>query len=321
MGYSVAIVLAVFTVLGVVYAIAISFGIQSLKEFVKTELLEGMFNIAIIMMIAPGLAFAGGAMSFLSNLGGLTVQNMAGGGGAATSVTSAHDVYLSICKSYIGTGVVTTLPYIVSISVTMVILNTLHNLVIELKPGSFGFSFSPFGGLDPVIALVGMEFSFFMLMIGFFVAIPMLLYIIYFLFPIFLYTGVFLRSLPWTRSVGGSLIALFISFYIVFPSLLYPFAQYNAGQFVSLSLGNSIWDAVAFSATTLLQAVPFSNVFGNSMVNQINVFADAVSILAVQILGVLIAVIISLDLVEVIGDLLGAPSIRSHSKRLLSKVI
>ena len=53
MSYSVEIVLAVFMVLGIVYAVAMGFGINSLKEFVKTELLEGVFNIAIIMICWP----------------------------------------------------------------------------------------------------------------------------------------------------------------------------------------------------------------------------------------------------------------------------
>ena len=60
-------------------------------------------------------------------------------------------------------------------------------------------------------------------------------------------------------------------------------------------------------------------VFLGGAYGEVQGFGSSASAFAVQLIGVVISLLISLDPVEVLGDLLGAPSM--HAKRLLSKVI
>lgn len=314
---SVLLVLMVLTILGIVYAIGVGFGIDQLKRFSRTELAESIFNLAVIAVIASGLGFASGAISFLSSLTAIGANSLAVQGGTTPITSNTLSLYTGICNNYINNGVETMLPYVITTAGTLTILGSLQKFELELEPNYFGFAFSPFAGLSPVVSIIGTQLDFFMLIVGVSISMPIFLYMIYFLFPIFLYVGILLRSFPWTRPAGGSMLALFIAFYIVFPALLYPFSLYATSQFQPLSLASIA--SSGFSLQALLTAIPIANVFGNPMVGEISSFANAASQLAVQLLGVVIALMISLDLVEALGDLLGAPSL--HTKKLLSKVI
>ncbi|MCL5239063.1 MAG: hypothetical protein M1286_01145 [Candidatus Marsarchaeota archaeon] len=183
------------------------------------------------------------------------------------------------------------------------------------------YDFSPFQGLEPFASLLGQQLDVTLAIAGLLIIIPVFLFIVYGLFPIFLYAGVLLRSFPWTRAAGGTLIALFIAFYIVFPSLLYPFTTYlpqiaTGLQQLSASASGvqAIWQ---FSTGTVGALLPF--VGGSFISSEVNGFAIAVSNAAVQLVGLVISFLISFDLVETFGDMLGSPSLQA--KGLLSKVI
>ncbi len=310
---SFAITLAVLSVLGLVYAIGYGLGIDSLKTFVRTEYLESFFNLAMIIFIAGGLGFAGSAISFLSNVAGI--------GQTTVQVNSVYDAYYAICTNYINTGANTVLGYATEISTEITIIDIFKGTYISAAPGDFGFSGLFFSGLQPIDNIYGLELGFYMAMAGMFVGIPVLLWIVYNLFPWFLYAGVMLRAFPWTRAAGGSFIALFIAFYIVFPAIILPFSQYgvpgNGGiTWASQSQISGISGLVGFAPTLITSTL--GSVFGGAYL-QVEGFGAAASAFAVQILGIVIALLVSLDVVELLGDILGAPSM--HAKNLLSKVI
>jgi hypothetical protein len=145
------------------------------------------------------------------------------------------------------------------------------------------------------------------------IGIPLLLFFIYYLFPFFLYAGVLFRSFPWTRAAGGTLLALFISFYIVFPSLIYPFSVLS-----TTNLGNA-YTAPSLSSSTL--SINNWEQFG-SLVRLgplILAYVGGLSGAILQIAGLVIALVISYDLVEMFGKLLGAPS--ASGRKMLSKVV
>ncbi len=54
---------------------------------------------------------------------------------------------------------------------------------------------------------------------------------------------------------------------------------------------------------------------GTSMLSEISGFAQTIASTGLQLMGVLIGLMISLDIVEAIGKLLGAPS--THTRSLL----
>ncbi len=314
-GISLLLVLLVLMCLGIAYAFGYGFGIDSLKRFCRTEVLESAFNLIIIGVIASGLAFANGAVSFIASISSVGLSAF-----SSNSIIPSNTfaLYSNLCNNYINTGVSSVLPNVISASAVQGVLSGLQSINLEFEPNYFGFSFSPYAGLTPVVNMMGTQVSFFMLMIGIFVAIPLLLYLVYFLFPVFLYVGVLLRSFPWTRAAGGSMLALFIAFYIVFPSLLYPFSTYTSSQFQPLTT-NSISSAGLSSTQALLTLVPLPAVFGNPLYAEIGSFAGQATFLAIQLLGLVISLLISMDLMEVLGDMLGSPSLQS--KKLLSKVI
>lgn len=351
------VVFLVLVVLGIVYAIGYGFGIDSLKAFVRTEYIESFFNLILIVFIAGGLGFAGSAISFLSSVAGI--------GSTSTSVNSVYDAYFAICTNYLTNGAGTILGYAAQISTEITILDIFKGTLVQAAPGDFGFGGLLFSGLQPVDNIYDIQAGFYMAMAGMFIGIPVLLWIIYNLFPWFLYTGVLLRAFPWTRAAGGSFIALFIAFYIVFPAIILPFSEYGVsgnGGAISCSAGgalpscsagtpscsngatpscvattptcvgggspptcqnwdthdqiNSISNMVGFSPSLITGTL---GVFFGGAYDEVKSFSATASAFAVQILGVVIALLISLDIVEVLGDLLGAPSM--HTRDLFRKVI
>ncbi len=323
--FSLLIVLLVLSVLSIVYAFGIGFGIDSLKKFAKTEYIESFFNIFLIVVVAAGLGFAGGAIGFIASIGATGINTPIN-----INLASAHDVYLAICQNYLNDVIYNVAPAVISISATLIVLSALVFFNVNLAPGDFGFSYRPFAGMLPLTNLFGLQLDFFLLLIGVMIGISLFLSLVYFLFPLFLYSGVLLRSFPWTRAAGGTLIALFVSFYIVFPALLYPFSVYFASPTFSGLQINQL-STLTFSVSGLFQVVPLSTFISciptslnicptsSPILNEIISFSGLAAYLALQVVAIVIALIVSLDLVEALGDLLGAPSL--HARKLLSKVI
>ncbi len=362
---SLVIVLFMLMALGIFYALGYGFGIDSVKNFTKTEMMESVFTLVIIILVGAGLAFASGAMSFVANLGLSGIQAAASSfsgyvpapqvsGSTCSSssyvyetscsvpgtagstcytqqearsqlcpqssviaISGAGGAYRTMCTNLVGNGVATGINNIIPSMVTLFVLNIFKETTVYAMPYGMGFTFQPFAGLDPVINIVQSQLNIYFVVIMIYVGISFLLIFIYNVFPIFLYGGVLLRSFPWTRAAGGSLIAFFIAFYIIFPAILYPFTLYistlnaNIGAISSISAKN----IATQSSYTAIEGL----VFGAAMVSEIQGFAESVGYIGVQIIGVLIAFLISYDLVEVLGDVLGAPSL--HSRNLLSKMI
>jgi hypothetical protein len=314
---SLIIVLFVLTLLGIAYAVGFGFGIESLKTFCKTEFLESVFNLVLIALTASGVAFAGGGIALISEIGGIGLQT------SSVNILNALGVDMAICTNYVTNGVVVVLPYVIETTVTLITLNAMRSVLISLAPNHFGFAVAPFAGIGPEISIINIELGFFMAMVAILFFVPLLLYMIYSIFPFFFYAGILLRSFPWTRAAGGAFIALFIGFYIVFPALMYPFSTYSVSGFVQIAAG-SLNDLV-FSVETIASTVGFISMFfvPNPLLSSIEGFGQIVGGLAVELVGLVVSLIVSLDLVEVLGDLLGSPSLSSssHTRRLLSKVI
>jgi hypothetical protein len=219
------------------------------------------------------------------------------------------------------------------------VISIVTSLKVTITPTYFGFIDSPFQGFilfNKVLALLeDITGAFLLLNMG----TVILLGIIYALFPIFLYAGVVLRTLPWTRAAGGAFLGLFVGFYIMFPILLHvmlssyiPMAvsQFpngnlttNQSQFVSsmLTLGGSV-SAPSFleKGVNYLATISFggsSTLIANGLVN--GYIVAVIEPAMFTFLAIVIAFIISFDLAEATGDLLGAPSLRASG--LFNKLI
>ncbi len=309
------IVIGVLTVLGLTYGIGTAFGIEVLKNFSRTEALESVFNLVLIILIFPGLFALQGISTFLGNIGQEAVLPISQQSGTTTPTYSMQQ----LCTNYMEQGLSTTLNGVIGLLPCLYYFSTMSTLELSFMPNDFGFSVKPFAGWYPWTQVLNIEVELYILVGGLMSGVSMFLFIIYFLFPIFLYAGILLRSFPWTRAAGGSMLSLFIAFYMIFPALLYPFSS-------QLSLGpggNPLFSAVSCPATitlSILQAVTgYSSYLGTSAAIEMQGFVSGLAYSMMQVFGVAIAFIISYDLLERFGDLLGAPSLRSG--KLLQKVI
>lgn len=316
---SLLIVVAVLMVLGIVYAFGMAFKVDSLRNFAKSEYLESVFNIALIVAVAGGLGFAGSAISVISNIGLAGTQALIPSNTAAQAVqvSSVYQVYSGICTNYVTNGISIYLNNMITMVITTQLLMSAGSWTISLMPGGNGVSFSPLMGVGPLIGVITTQATIFGGMTGLLLMVTFLLYIIYMVFPVFLYAGLLLRSFPWTRAAGGSFIALFIAFYIVFPAILYPFSIYIGSYYSALGV-QSGFSTVSLNALTGVITVLLGQ-NGGAILAEVDGFAQTACLAALQLMGVVIGFIICFDLVEAIGKLLGAPSV--HTRNLLSKLL
>ena len=347
--FSLLIILLVLVVLGIIYAIGYSMKIDKLLNYSKTELLESVFNVIIIAAIAGGmiLVFSGisfitsianaglsSAQSAINSLGGTTVSF------STIQVKNAHDLYVGICDNY-GSSLMGITYNLFDLYALGLLQMFAQGFKIELMPNSGGFlmltpgvTLAPLAGLSPSMQVISYFFTMVSAFAAILIGIPLLLFFIYYLFPFFLYAGILFRSFPWTRAAGGTLLALFISFYVVFPSLIYPFSVLS-----TTSIGNAYTTPTASSGSQIINykliggrfVMPIIssgslniNTWGQlgSLINlgpMILGYVEGLSGVILQVIGLMMALVISYDLVEMFGKLLGAPSV--SARKMLSKVV
>ncbi len=378
---SMIIVLIMLSLLGILYGIGSAFGINKLVVFVKNEYAETLANVVIITIVmVGGFGLFNNSAIFLSNIASGAVSSS--GATAAAPISGSlgtQQMFVNLCNYYNKDLIGANLDNYVGVVYELFVLNIIFYVNIQVMPNGFGVSFAPFEGAQTLRTAIWSEeaMSFALLEMG--GMLILMLFIIYFLFPLFFYAGIALRTLPWTRAAGGSLIALFIAFYIIFPAMLYSFAgigstsgaggicgtgsgtqssPYNFGvgwqgsgyyynipgkpsstavEISTQSGYNSYPYAAASSlcksggitgalksSTGQLLGVGFSYLtggtsFGDAMLANVGDFTKEITYSALQFFGVVISFIISYDLLEFLGDVLGAPSLQSN--RVLSKVI
>ena len=338
------IVLAIFSIAGIAYAIGFAFHLQTPMNFARAEFLESFGNLVIIAFIGVSFLFASPAVSFFSNFA--TINQGASASGSSGSIPSgpgaAHDIYVGLCNGINSRIIDAGLENWFGVFTNLFVANI---FAVSLPPGGgfkvvimpnqlrSGISFNPFQGDALLIQLLWDEqvIYFSSIFMGMFMVA--ILFFIYFLFPLFLYVGIVLRSFPWTRPAGGSLIALFISFYIIFPALMYPFIfapgisgvsgigfcgqPSFASNYGDLCHANSFLTATTFSYLVLKGSL-YSD-FGKLYYENVAAFADGIEFIGLDLIGLIIALIIAYEMIEKIGTILGAPSLQGA--RMLGRVV
>ena len=332
------IILMVFIVVGLVYAIGFSFGIEKLKTIAKSEMLEGLVNLIIIVLILAGPIALYPGVAFIANIATLGSSGAAAPSGGPLSAMTA--LYTSTCTN-IYTNFVYNALYndYLGVVENLIYYHTLSSISINLAPNYFGLTFAPFGGAKLIQTTLWIQESSLLTVGVMGISMIILLLFIYFFIPIFLYLGIILRSIPWTRAAGGTLIALFISFYIIFPAIVYgisvvfssPYSPIcNAPHAVHVKgktpptgpcsptalVSDPLTEITKFLFTVLSLNLVRLN---SQLLNEIGTFIKAVSFLGFQAIGFVMAIIICYDILEILGDLLGAPSLQSS--KVLSKMI
>lgn len=330
------IILAMLTVVGAAYAFGYAFRIEVLLNFSKAEIIECIANVAIVAAVGTSMAFSSPTIFWFANLAAL-------GQGTSTSIPyGASAMYTTLCSGLYNNVILAGLQNFAGVFLNLYVTNFFAEgnppqggLTIHAMPNGMGVAFAPFQGVAVMTTeLWDSQTTYFgTVFMGMFLIV--LLFIIYFLFPLFLYVGIALRSFPWTRPAGGSLIALFISFYLVFPALMYPFAaassstpgtdpyigkgfcqnsQFNT-QFASLCDTSSFLSLHSFG--DYLSLINFN--FGSMYYSDIYSFIEGIEYVGLDLVGLIIAMLISYEMVEKLGAVLGAPSLQGS--RALSRII
>jgi hypothetical protein len=314
--YTLLIIMAMLMILSMLYVIGISFKIDKLIVFSRTEALESLLNFAIIIFVAGGMLGIDSVVVAITQMGSAVTAS----GVAAPTIKG---VFYNSCDYYYSDAI-GQVGNIFDFAMESYMLATISTITTNLMPNGFGISFMPLKGIFPasqatnsfglvVVGITGIELS-----------NAFLLVIIYYLFPLFLFLGVILRSFPWTRAIGGALLGLFIAFYVFYPTLLYAFASVANSISGSASTAISAQEA-AFKAgefTNSLKSLESGNVgsiFTDFLTGIIGAYGEAIAISVVNVIGIVISLIISFDMIEAFGDLLGAPSLTGSN--VLKKVI
>ncbi|MCL4365115.1 MAG: hypothetical protein M1569_01185 [Candidatus Marsarchaeota archaeon] len=328
LGVSLLIVLAVLTILGLVFAAGIAFHIETLMQYARSELFEVFISLLLITLVVGGTPAFDGAISTLANFGSATA-----GAAPTAAITNARNVNIEACDNIQNNIMNAGLTNFAGLFAALIFNNIIVSFTVQVQPNGLGFTFAPFAGDSLITQLLYDEQMIFFGSIMFGTFLIMLLFLIYFLFPIFFYVGIVLRSFPWTRAAGGSLIALFVSFWIVFPALMYSFSAVTAPVSTStcptgygLPTSTSTSGCLQFPKyTSFFSVSQFESLFpnlanmGGQYESNLDSFAQSIGYTAVQIVGLLISLFISYEMVEKLGGLLGAPSMQSQ--RMLSKVL
>lgn len=329
------VVLMMLLVLGVAYAFGFAFHIETLMNFSKTEMLEAFGNILIIAAVGTSMHLVPAAIHFFTGLASLNQ------GASSASALSPSAFYTNLCSNFQNNIILSGFQNWLGIFFNLYITNFFATgsppnggLTIHMMPNSFGIAFVPFQGMALVTTLLwDAQLTYFgSMFLGMFLIV--LLFIIYFLFPIFLYVGIALRSFPWTRAAGGSFIALFIAFYIVFPALIYPFSVVGPASDPSMGKGfcsqnfnsanggqqqsqlpqsmqilcDNSSSFLSGSWGSYLNLIQFN--FGDLYYDTVYSFVIGVEFTGLNMVGLIIAMLISYEMVEKLGNILGAPSVQ-----------
>ncbi len=203
---SVIIILVMALIAAAVYMVGRSFGLDKALNFGKSELVE-VFITAIIIAIFIGVLAVGSYLSASAS------------GSAALSSFLPTSIFTNVCTNLYGAGISATGNLFV-IGVDQVFLSLLSSVQVSVISKGYGFSFSPLIGYALLSKVLNEMTLFSSGMIALTFGMDSFLSLVYGLFPLFLYVGIALRTIPWTRPAGGSFLALFVGFFIFFPLML-----------------------------------------------------------------------------------------------------
>ena len=326
---SLLIVTMVMSVLGIAYAIGYSFGLNSLVAYAKNEMYEAISTVGLVVIISFGMPYIFSLMGIVAQVAVNSAYTS--GASSMSSVpssipTNAQALFTQTCDNFAG-SIAGLFVYVITIYATGIWLTVVTGFSIGAMPNGAnlvpylpGFILAgPLRGFSIFSDINGMLNSISMFIIGIHVGLIGLLFMIYWLFPLFLYLGIILRAFPWTRPAGGAFISLFVSFYIIFPSLLYPFSFFNAAGFINVVVlaCESLVATFGLSfASLLVVTAPIGALVSETLVN---IGAQILAGPVIEVAGIVIAFVISYDMLEAFGDFFGSPSLSRG--RLFNKLV
>ncbi len=301
LGISMMIIVVMALIIGIAYAIGYSFKVEKILQFAKAEMGEIIITLLIIFIFF-------GAIFTVSPSGFIKI-----------GPSSTYNTYQMDCLMLAGSSVDVFRSLATYFIPETYYLQLLRDFTVNIMPLHFGVSFNPLKGFGLLYHILNMLTGIAGGLAELFVALIIFLSIIYSVFPVFLFLGIILRTIPWTRAAGGAFLGLFIGFYLMFPLMLYFMMQYSPASAVTSTLNtNSFFSNLgSFISST---GSFLSNIWYMATFNIISMFVtDIVEPLIFTLFVLIISLIVSYDFMELMGDALGAPSLSSSNtlKRIL----
>ncbi len=306
-GIAFLIMLVMLVVAGVAYALGYAFQIESFMRFSRTEMGEVGLT-ALIIAIFAGFIFASNAATLVPSL----------------TPSQAQGYFTSDCGLLSGASTNVFVTLATYYWPNLIKLGLIQGISVKIAPSNFGLdAFGPFAGYDLLISAVNKFAAFTGFLATALIGMVALLAIIYAIFPMFLYAGIVLRTIPFTRAAGGAFLGFFIGFYLMFPMMLYMLLSAYPNIAATSSIVNSppssalssLFGATVTGADNLINAIGTLSIEG-----EIQNFATLVIDPMFYTIGALmISVLVSFDFSELVSGLLGSPSLSSREmfKKLL----
>jgi len=277
---------------GICYGIGVSLKFDRLTRFAVSEAAEIMITAIIVIVF----------------LGSFSLANGVSPGGPFAPGLSTFE---STCSKLAGASF-NLLPPLLEVTVSYDAVSLAKSLAISMEPNLFGFFIQPLGGLSLLTSIVEIFITFLGGLIVLLVGVAMALIIIYVVFPLFLFVGIVLRTLPVTRAAGGAFLGIFIGFYIFLPLLL---------NFMLLSIvsvpPNPIDPLTGFLPNAQTYLSSLADLFTPAAIISFLVALAAPAMYT--LFAVAVSLLLTFDFAETVGDMLGAPSL--SSKHTLRKII
>ncbi len=314
---SVLIMLTMLLVVALIYMISYVIGLEQLKNILKQEIAEIAITGIIVVIFIGGFALASSATS-------TSAVHISG-------VNIGQQTFIDDC-TYLSTASLNLFVPFFLINFAGYAIDLLESFKVTITPAWFGLSDTPLQGFnlfDSALTILEDVTAAFILLI---LLSVVTLGFIYGLFPIFLYAGIILRTLPWTRAAGGAFLGMFVGFYIIFPLMLHVLLSGYIGTLATAAVNsnptnvqailNGIIAGAGGGTTQLGSAVMFLTQLGTlyvgtsgggsfGLVNGYLFFVLEPA--AFTVLAIIISFMIAFDFAELAGDLLGAPSLSTSS--------
>jgi len=283
-------VMVSFGIIGLAFAVAIGFRYRELEEWAKTELYEIFISGLIVGVL----------VAFVNILFGISI-NLAGGNpfdiahNALDMMTlETTSIYLALFLTNISIGAISTLMF--SFFIPIPILPPPLPTIVTIRFGSF---VSPWAGLSAVLMGVNTMFNLLSGMIAVLLVQQVLLdFFRAAMLKYFLPLGVLMRTFPITRVAGGTIIAIAIGAYIIYPlTVIYGWNVYN--QYKATATPGSIGDPMTFAIGVTFQAVLWN------MDNVVNPIASLMQNFVIIAVLFLISVIITFSSIRSLAGVLG----------------
>ena len=304
LGISLFIILIMLTITGLLYGIGYAFKIDKLIRFSKTEIGEIILTVLIVFIFLGTFDLANGITS----------------SSITAPVTGTHifsnSLFQSACGKLADSSISLISP-LLGVLANNLFYQFVQSLSISIEPNHFGISFAPLAGIGLQVYLLGIVYNLTWMLIMVMLGLAIFLYIIYSIFPLFLFFGITLRTIPWTRAAGGAFLGMFIGFFILLPimlnyMLMIPSSQITSVTTASISsdLSGGLSTINSQGAQLLTPSISGQLITGTTGIN------DLLSILETVIFSVVsavISIIITIDFSETLGDFLGAPSLATSN--------